>query len=97
MICKWCGNSIPASATKCKRCGKAVPTMSDCGGFYDLMPNANNMPADRHAPGVPGVPGVPVGHPQQPAQEPALKKPSLLALIGWKTMLTGKKQIYLRP
>ena len=38
MFCKHCGGNISASDTKCKRCGKAVPARSDCGGFYDLVP-----------------------------------------------------------
>ncbi len=37
MICKWCGNKISPSDTKCKRCGKEVPALSDCGGFYDIV------------------------------------------------------------
>ncbi len=41
MFCKWCGGNLASSDTKCKRCGKEVPVLSDCGGFYDLVPNAN--------------------------------------------------------
>lgn len=37
MICKWCGNKMSPSDTKCKRCGKEVPALSDCGGFYDII------------------------------------------------------------
>lgn len=40
MFCKWCGADISPSSTKCARCGKDIPAMSDCGGFYDLVPNA---------------------------------------------------------
>ena len=40
MFCKWCGADLPNSAIRCTRCGKDVPAMSDCGGFYDLVPNA---------------------------------------------------------
>jgi len=45
MICKWCGANVQAPATRCNRCGKDVPAMSDCGGFYDLVPNARRNPA----------------------------------------------------
>ena len=31
---------MASSDTKCKRCGKEVPVLSDCGGFYDLVPDA---------------------------------------------------------
>ena len=40
MFCKWCGGNIASSDTKCNRCGKEVPALSDCGGFYDLVPSA---------------------------------------------------------
>ena len=45
MFCKWCGGNIASSDTKCKRCGKEVPVLSDCGGFYDLVPNAKRTGA----------------------------------------------------
>lgn len=40
MFCKWCGNTLFPTETKCKRCGKEIPALSDCGGFYDLVPTA---------------------------------------------------------
>ena len=40
MFCRWCGGSIASSDTKCRRCGKDVPALSNCGGFYDLVPSA---------------------------------------------------------
>lgn len=46
MFCKWCGADLPNSAIKCTRCGKDVPAMSDCGGFYDLVPNAKRRTAE---------------------------------------------------
>lgn len=42
MFCKWCGGKLAPSDSKCKRCGREVPALSDCGGFYDLVPNARN-------------------------------------------------------
>jgi len=54
MFCKWCGGSLTPSDSKCKRCGKEVPALSDCGGFYDLVPDAKQLPktppADLHRP-----------------------------------------------
>ncbi len=49
MFCKWCGGPLSPSDSKCTRCGKNVPPLSDCGGFYDLMPGAqrNEVPARR--------------------------------------------------
>lgn len=40
MFCKWCGGTLTKTDTKCKRCGNEVPALSDCGGFYDLVPKA---------------------------------------------------------
>jgi len=54
MFCKWCGGSLTPSDSKCKRCGKEVPALSDCGGFYDLVPDTKQPPktppADGHRP-----------------------------------------------
>ena len=38
MICKWCGDTIKTGSRICRRCKREVPTLSDCGGFYDLVP-----------------------------------------------------------
>lgn len=38
MICKWCGAVMDRSDRACRRCGREVPALSDCGGFYDLAP-----------------------------------------------------------
>ena len=40
MICKWCGATIDVTKGKCPDCGKAIPVLSDCGGFYDVVPKA---------------------------------------------------------
>ena len=47
MFCKWCGGNLTPSDTKCKRCGKDIPALSDCGGFYDLIPN-ERKPVEAH-------------------------------------------------
>lgn len=68
MICKWCGNNMSPSATKCKRCGKEAPALSDCGGFYDIAPRARNAaeapPANVSNASVPYQPagGVPAAN-----------------------------------
>lgn len=80
MICKWCGASMDAHETVCRRCGKEAPPRSDCGGFYDLVPAARNIiPA---APVQPQVP-QPVAAPAvAPAVEPAAKKSGLPLVLG---------------
>lgn len=44
MICKWCGETLKTGDKTCKRCRREVPALSDCGGFYDLVPAA--MPVE---------------------------------------------------
>ena len=85
MFCKWCGANLVASDTKCKRCGKEVPALSDCGGFYDLVPNANKPNEVCHEPEVP-----PVG-PPNPSQTPEQQKESTPARCkkGGKKLLIG--------
>lgn len=53
MICKWCGNSVNRSDSKCRRCGKSAAPLSQCGGFYDLVPAARPVAAPVPAPGTP--------------------------------------------
>ena len=40
MICKWCGERIDSGAHVCSHCGKELPPLSECGGFYNIMPEA---------------------------------------------------------
>lgn len=70
MICKWCGAEISDSATKCARCRKDLPAMSDCGGFYNLVPNAQKS-AIEPQPDKP-IPPEPV--PAKNAPQPVSKK-----------------------
>ena len=43
MICKWCGASLGESAKVCPRCKEKVQPLSDCGGFYGLVPKATML------------------------------------------------------
>lgn len=40
MICKWCGATADVTKGICTSCGKELPPLSDCGGFYDIVPDA---------------------------------------------------------
>lgn len=40
MICKWCGATIKVTNGKCQSCGRDIPPISDCGGFYNVAPKA---------------------------------------------------------
>ncbi|MBQ8287598.1 MAG: hypothetical protein IJX76_02360 [Clostridia bacterium] len=68
MICKWCGAEIAAKDKKCGRCGRDVTPSSDCGGFYDIVPNAK--PAAPAAPAsVTPAPVVSVAPPPVPQKK----------------------------
>lgn len=79
MFCKWCGADLPNSAKKCTRCGREVPAKSDCGGFYDLVPNAKSVSA----------PG-PVFSPKAPETAPAHAEP-VKKDVPAKGKKTGRK------
>lgn len=59
MICKWCGAKVREKDRTCPRCGQELPPLSECGGFYDLVPGARQ--------GVTPPPAPPV-QPSQPVQ-----------------------------
>ncbi len=40
MFCKWCGQTVDPAKGKCAACGKELPPLSECGGFYNIMPEA---------------------------------------------------------
>lgn len=40
MICKWCGATADVTKGICTSCGRELPPLSDCGGFYDIVPEA---------------------------------------------------------
>lgn len=85
MICKWCGANLASSDIKCKRCGKEIPALSDCGGFYDLVPNAKKSTEVYTEPVV--VPEKPIVTPQKTetakvAPVARSKKTSKKSLLG---------------
>lgn len=53
MFCKWCGNTIKTTDSKCPSCGRETPAMSDCGGFYDLK---HTLESSTLAPPAPPTP-----------------------------------------
>lgn len=64
MICKWCGAGVNPADKKCARCGREIPALSDCGGFYDVAPRAlRNAPQPRET--VPVAPAAPAPAPVQ--------------------------------
>lgn len=56
MICKWCGETLKTGDKTCRRCRREVPALSDCGGFYDLVPGA--MPVNPRATAAPEQPAA---------------------------------------
>ena len=74
MICKWCGEQVEAGASLCAHCGRELPPLSECGGFYNIMPEARlaqvRAPQNGNAPQTHSV--------QEPAAPaaPAAEKPS---------------------
>lgn len=84
MFCKWCGNNLTSSDIKCKRCGREVPALSDCGGFYDLVPNAKKT-ADTN-------PG-PVDYPEKP--ERANREPEQPKYLERKSAKNNHKKSFL--
>ena len=84
MFCKWCGGNLASSDTKCKRCGKEVPALSDCGGFYDLVPNAKKPIEVHTGPVVP--PERPVNPPRKP-EPPKEVAPTRSKKSGKKSLL----------
>lgn len=50
MICKWCGATVDVTKRKCPVCGREIPPLSDCGGFYDVVPEAVRAAARSEAP-----------------------------------------------
>lgn len=79
MFCKWCGADLPNSAKKCTRCGRDVPAKSDCGGFYDLVPNAKSV-------STPGTDSSPKAPEVVPAHAEPVKKD-----VPAKSKKTGRK------
>lgn len=84
MFCKWCGADLSNSATKCTRCGQDVPAMSDCGGFYDLVPNAKRRTAE-------GPVSTPVGPKVAPVNVDPVKNDTPKKDVPAKGKKSGRK------
>lgn len=84
MFCKWCGADLPNSAAKCTRCGKDVSAMSDCGGFYDLVPNAKKRTAE-------GPVSTPVGPKVEPVKAGPVKNDTPKKDVPVKGKKNGRK------
>lgn len=52
MFCKWCGEPVKSGQIKCPECGRELPPLSECGGFYNLVPEARSKPpiSETHRP-----------------------------------------------
>lgn len=62
MICKWCGESLDAGVRACPACGREQPQLSDCGGFYSVVPEAarkSNKLQPEAGPVSPAAPNAP--------------------------------------
>ena len=78
MFCKKCGATISASDEKCTRCGYQTPELSECGGFYDLSPNA---PKAAPAPVMPQMTAVSVEPPKSGNKLPLILLGALMLVI----------------
>lgn len=48
MICRWCGKEVFPGQRNCGSCGREVPPLSDCGGFYQVVPDAAQQKKDSY-------------------------------------------------
>lgn len=70
MICKWCGAKVEAGQRNCPSCGREIPPVSDCGGFYDIVPGAARpAPAAQNPPEAARQPAA--QNPPEAARQPA--------------------------
>lgn len=76
MFCKWCGGNLGSSDIKCARCGREVPARSDCGGFYDLVPEAKKRTQTQPARAAAPVRNTEQVHKPEPKAEPQRTKKS---------------------
>ncbi len=77
MICKWCGETLQPGTPVCRRCRREGNPLSDCGGFYDLVPQAREQMPQQPAPVPPVVEEAPVPQPVQPVMPRRKKKNTL--------------------
>lgn len=88
MICKWCGAKIREKDRSCPRCGQELPPLSECGGFYDLVPGARQGVIPPATP-VPPVSPVPPANGSTGHYPPRKKKKNYgtLWLCVWAVLL----------
>lgn len=71
MICKWCGTAVDPAARSCSNCGHEIPPLSDCGGFYNIVPQATRQVAP---PPEPLTQNPPVADRQRTETNPSKRK-----------------------
>lgn len=81
MICKWCGETIKIGAKTCKRCKRELPALSDCGGFYDLVPKDTPVPTPAAEPKPAVQPPVRPVLPQPKQTNPVINVVLILSVV----------------
>ena len=88
MICKWCGAKVEPGRKTCGRCGGQNLPLSDCGGFYDLVPNAPRGERTVPSPMPVQPPPTPMPMPmRRPARTPGWMKAMLGVLTAGVVLL----------
>ena len=82
MICKWCGATVDVTKGKCSVCGKELPPLSDCGGFYNVAPKAAqaNPAPNAEQPASQPVPG-PMGQNRTEGPAPNEKSKKRMTIL----------------
>lgn len=82
MFCKWCGEPTKAGQIKCRSCGRELPPISDCGGFYDLVTeNSNDSPMPKPVGQGTGA-NAKVSHAPFPKKQKKRRLPNALFLLA---------------
>lgn len=84
MICKWCGAPVDVTRGKCSACGRELPPLSDCGGFYNIVPGAARPEAQ---PYVQQTHSAPQSSPEPVSPPPRRKKRPVLPLVTLALLL----------
>lgn len=84
MICKWCGAPVDVTRGKCSACGRELPPLSDCGGFYNIVPGAARpeaQPCVQQTHSEPQSSTEPVSPPPRQKKRPVLPLVTLAVLL----------------